>query len=43
MIEKRSKSRLKKEIFIFAKSIVVTKDWFVASNFCEFPKDHTEK
>ena len=33
MIEKRSKCRLKKEIFIFANSIVLTKNWFVVSNF----------
>ena len=32
-IEKRSKRRLKKEIFIFVKSIVITKNWFVVSNF----------
>ena len=43
MIEKRSKRRLKKEIFIFVKSIVLTKNWFVVSNFCEFPKHHKEK
>ena len=33
MIEKRSKRRLKNEIFIFVKSIVLTKNWFVVSNF----------
>ena len=33
MIEKRSKHRLKKEIFIIAKNIVLTKNWFVFSNF----------
>ena len=43
MIEKRSKRRLKKEIFIIVKNIVLTKNWFVFSNFWEFPKDHTEK
>ena len=43
MIEKRSKRRLKKEIFIFVKNIVLTKNWFVVSKFWEFPKHHTEK
>ena len=33
IIEKRSKPRLKKEIFIFVKSIVLIKNWFVVSNF----------
>ena len=33
MIEKRSKRRLEKEIFIFVKNIVLTKNWFVVSNF----------
>ena len=33
MIEKRSKRRLKKEIFIIVKNIVLTKNWFVFSNF----------
>ena len=33
MIEKRSKCRLKKEIFVFVKSIVLTKNCFVVSNF----------
>ena len=33
----------KKYIFIFVKSIVLTKNWFVVGNFWEFPKDHTEK
>ena len=32
-----------KEIFIIVKNIVVTKNWFVFSNFWEFPKDPTEK
>ena len=41
MIEKRSKHRLKKEIFIFVKNIVLTKNWFVVSDFGEFPKHHT--
>ena len=33
MIEKKSKRRLKKEIFIIVKNIVLTKNWFVVSNF----------
>ena len=33
MIEKRSKRKLEKEIFIFVKNIVLTKNWFVVSNF----------
>ena len=33
VIEKRSKRRLKKEIFISVKNIVLTKNWFVVSNF----------
>ena len=33
IIEKRSKRRLEKEIFIFVKNIVLTKNWFVVSNF----------
>ena len=33
MIKKQLKRRLKKGIFIFVKSIVVTKNWFVVSNF----------
>ena len=32
-IEKKSKRRLKKEIFIIVKNIVLTKNWFVVSNF----------
>ena len=36
MIEKRSEHRLKKEIFIFVKNIVLSKNWFVASIFYEF-------
>ena len=41
---KAIKRRLKKEIFIFVKkSILLTKNWFVVSNFWEFPKHHTEK
>ena len=33
MTEKRSRNRLKKEIFIIVKNIVLTKNWFVFSNF----------
>ena len=33
MTEKRSRRRLEKEIFIFVKNIVLTKNWFVVSNF----------
>ena len=33
MIEKRSKRRLKKQIFIIAKNIVLTKNCFSVSNF----------
>ena len=43
MIEKRSKHRLKKDIFIFVKRIVLTENWFVVSNFGKFSKHHTEK
>ena len=28
---------------IIVKNIVLTKNWFVVSNFWEFPKHHTEK
>ena len=41
MIEKRSKRTLKKEMFLFVKNIVLTKNWFVVSNFLEFAKYHT--
>ena len=41
--EKRSKRRLKKQILIIVKNIVLTKNLFVVSNFWGFPKDHTEK
>ena len=41
MIEKRSKHRLKKEIFVFVKNIVLAKNWFAANDLCEFPKQHT--
>ena len=43
MIEKSSKRRLKKEMFINVKNIELTKNWLVVSDFWEFPKDHTEK
>ena len=33
MNERRSKRRLKKEIFIIARNIVLNKNWSVASNF----------
>ena len=33
VIKKRSKRSLKKEIFIIVKNIVLTKNWFVFSNF----------
>ena len=37
---KRSKRRLKKEMFIIVKNIALTKNRFVVSNFWGFPKDH---
>ena len=40
-IEKRSRHWLKQEIFISLKSIVQIKNWFVVSDFWEFPKHHT--
>ena len=43
MIEKRSESRMKKEIFAFMKNIELTKDQFVVSILNEFPKQHTKK
>ena len=43
MVVKRSKHGLKKEIFIFIKNIVLTKNWFAVGNFYEFPEDHMEK
>ena len=33
MIEKLSKHRLKKQIFTLAKGSVLTKNWFIVSNF----------
>ena len=38
---KEIKTQVKKEIFIFVKNIVLTKNWFVFSNFWEFSKHHT--
>ena len=32
MIQKRSRQRLKKEIFTIVKNIVLTKNWFIVSN-----------
>ena len=43
MIEERSKNRLNKEIFIFVKNIVLTKNQFIVSVFHEFPEHHMEK
>ena len=42
MIEKSSKGRLKKEIIIILKNIILTKNWFVVSNLWELPKHHTK-
>ena len=36
------KLTLKKEIFIYVKNIVLTKNWFVVRNFWELSKHHTE-
>ena len=33
----------KKEIFIFVKNIILTKNWFVVSIFYEFPEHYMEK
>ena len=38
--KKRTKSRLKKEIFIIVKNIALTKNLFIVSNLWEFPKHH---
>ena len=43
IIEKKSKRRLKKEILIFVKNTLLTKNWFVPGKFCEFCKHHMEK
>ena len=43
MMQNKSQHRLKKEIFIFEKNIALTKNWFVVSNFYEFPEHHMEK
>ena len=42
-IKKRSKEMIEKRNIHNCKNIVLTKNWFVFSNFWEFPKDHTEK
>ena len=41
--EIKTQRRLKKEIFIIVKNIVLTKNWFVVGNFWEFLKEHTKK
>ena len=43
MIKKRSKHRLKEEKFTIVKSVALTINCFVVSNFWGFPKDHIEK
>ena len=40
---KEIKTQTEKEIFIIVKNIVLTKNWFVVSNFWELPKHHTKK
>ena len=40
---KEIKTQTEKEIFINVKNIVLTKNWFVVSNFWEFPNHDTEK
>ena len=40
---KEIETQTEKEIFVIVKNIVLKKNWFVVSNFCEFSKDHTEK
>ena len=40
---KEIKMKTEKRNIIIVKNIVLTKNWFVFSNFWEFPKDHTEK
>ena len=40
---KEIKTQIEKVNFIIKKSIVLAKNWFVVSNFWEFPKHHTEK
>ena len=43
MIKNRSEHRLKKEIFIFVKNIVLSKKWFIDSIFHIFSEHHIEK
>ena len=40
---KEIKRQTEIEIFIIVKNIVLNKNWFVFSNFWEFPKVHMEK
>ena len=40
---KEIKMQTGKRNFHVVKNIVLTKNWFVSSNFWEFPKDHKEK
>ena len=40
---KEIKTQTEKEKSIIVKDIVLTRNWFVVSNFWEFSKDHTEK
>ena len=40
---KEIKSQAEKSLFIIVKNIALTKNWFILSNFWEFPKDHMEK
>ena len=35
---KEIKTQIEKKVFIIVKNIVLTKNWFVVSNFLEFPK-----
>ena len=35
---KEIKTQIEKKVFIIVKIIVLTKNWFVVSNFWEFPK-----
>ena len=43
MIENRSEDKLKKEIFILLKNIILTKNWLTVSTFPEFPEHPMEK
>ena len=40
---KEIKTQTEKRNIHNCKNIVLAKNWFAASNFWEFPKDHTEK